>query len=525
MRNRHHRHAEQMADADLRFYFSADNLFWRSPMGGMLERARSERFDSNNRPIPRPREWDWLPDVGNHKPDPHMVLSSAKRSEGGGYEPDGDDVLRHGSISRRIRELIKKSRGPSGRHYDVLQAFYADRGARWAAASQDRFDRDGRLLAKGIGPGALAAIYPLTPSGRLLIQRERSMSTTFRPRLALVAEKAAVQKEAHDTAREALETEIEEVTSKLEGMERRRKEAESSRSVILAEIAKLRAEKITPSTTLRDRATRTDEEVAIVRSEEAELQRILFLLRHTLANSATPTSLPAPQPPPAQARQAWLEEFTSKMNPYEKDLACYHAEKLRREQAIVERGSLLRRLSKEGPISADDPRLPVIPPEPTKPIKPHGMAMPNAPQARLPTLYDQQTSPVADMSDDDVLEVAFLLQRRNNATLSRRKVLLDKAREEATRMFVQATEAWLEITRKNAPPSSPPPGTKQNYNSPQVTSRQNAHVGARSAASLRGFDGRGQTVRGDKDDSGPASETRVVGRAGEEGKRGKVVAA
>jgi hypothetical protein len=212
------------------------------------------------------------------------------------------------------------------------------------------------------------------------------------------------------------------------------------------------------------------------------------------------------------------------MSPYDKQFAIYHAEKLRREQAIVERGSVLRRLSKEGPVSADDPRLPIIPSEPVKPTKPTGMALPNAPQARLPALYDQHASPSAEMSDDDVLEVAFLLQRKNNG-MSRRKILLDKARDEATKMFVQATDAWLEISHKHAPPSThPPSGTRDKFGQTQANGQANPATTAKSVGEFQHGHTSGQRDHRGGIEACPASETRAKTGVGEEGKMGVVAA-
>jgi hypothetical protein len=522
---RHIRDQQRTADADLHFYFSADRLFWRSPMGPMLDRARAERFTSDGRPVGQSREWDWLPPNGKHKPEAHMQLMGQRRGEGGGYELDSEDVIRHGSISRRIMEISRRN----PRHYGVLAAYYSDRGSRWAAASQDRFDRDGKLLAKGVGPGALVAIYPLTPSGRALIQRERSLSSNLRPRLAPTSSATSSSpEEAHDVARGALEAEIDEVTRRLEKMEATRKVAEGALSAILAEIEQRKSNRLKGSTTLRDRVARAEEDVAIARAEEEELQRILSLLRHTLVNSAVPSALPSPGLPSPELRRAWQEEFkrftshmTTHMTEYEKALAAYDIAELRREQALVERSTVLRRLSKEGVVSPNDPRLPIVPPKSVKPARPMDLPAPQAPQARLPALYDKRTTETAELSDDDVLEVAFLLDRKSKG-LSRRRILLDKARAEATAMFARASAEWLAITKKHSPPSTiPPSGTRAtDVESNSRASSKATAVRADRASSPRRTNSRWDGEEVDGKDGGsvgeedPISGTRRIGREG-----------
>lgn len=499
---------QRSANADLNFYFSSDRLFWRSPMGPMLEQARSEHFSSDGRPIPRPRSWNWLPPVGNSKPTAHIHIQGRKGGEGGGYEPDSDDIVRHGSISRRIMEISRKS----PRLYDVLAAYYADRGARWAAASQDRFDRDGRLLAKGIGPGALVAIYPLTPSGRLLIQYERSASSTANrngPRPPLPSSLTPTA----DTVRAALEAEIEDIRSRLSKTATAIHTAETHRSAVLREIAQVKASRTPVPTTLRDRATRTEQEIAIARAEESELKRILSLLRRTHANSATTPSLPAPILPSPDERRAWHEEYTAYMSDYEKALAQYEVDKLRRKRALVERDTVLKRLSQSGsPITLNDPRLPAVPDEPELPTKPHGMNVPTAPQARLPSLHQQRTSEVSDLSDDDVLEVSFILNRKSRGP-SKRGALLDRARAEASALFVRASNEWAEISRPKRTPSTLPPNGGHRITSDsakiatQVTDLAKQKTAPFGMAGAKGEGGRGGEGGEEK---APISETRSV---------------
>lgn len=172
----------RQSEALVAYYFRVQRRFERSTLGDMLERAQSLRVGSDGRRIrQRRRAWNWQPEgmvVWNGRlqrtddaPGPPMLVHAA-HSGGPAYEVDDEDLVRFARASRRM--LAVERRSPQAKR--ALEAYYGDRGSFWAAYSSDVFDSRGGLVHRGAGPGAIAALYVLTPAGAVLVERERAKS-------------------------------------------------------------------------------------------------------------------------------------------------------------------------------------------------------------------------------------------------------------------------------------------------------------------------------------------------------------
>ena len=153
-------------ESHLAFYFRAASLFQRSTFGAQLERARVTIGG-------RPRSWAWLPSsTGDGAP----VHVPATHEPSMGYEVDHGDLLRFSRVSRRMQATARADGA-----FDVLEAYYGDRGCRWQATAAGRPSTSSTpagsgpsvVATGGKGPGAIAALYSLTPAGRALLDRER----------------------------------------------------------------------------------------------------------------------------------------------------------------------------------------------------------------------------------------------------------------------------------------------------------------------------------------------------------------
>ncbi len=157
-------------EADISFYYGAQGMFARSTFGGMLQRAEMAAYDSEGNRTAMPHAgWHWLPG-GEDAP---MFVRKPGGDGEQGYEIDDRDLFRFARVSRRLL-AIEQMDPPSKR---VLEAYYGDRGARWAALAVD--DVAGiKVVRKGSGPGAIASLYVLTKPGVELLAKERARSAS-----------------------------------------------------------------------------------------------------------------------------------------------------------------------------------------------------------------------------------------------------------------------------------------------------------------------------------------------------------
>lgn len=171
-------------EGEIVFYFGRQCMFERSTFGDVLERARRQAFDSTGKRVKITRRtWNWQPETQYRAGDgrlyrdqtaplPPMMVRAQHGGEPG-YEVEDHLLRRFGDVSRRML-AIERSHPTEKR---VLEAYYGDRGSRFAAFSSDRYDpQDGHLI-RGAGPGAIAALYVLTELGQTFLERERKKCT------------------------------------------------------------------------------------------------------------------------------------------------------------------------------------------------------------------------------------------------------------------------------------------------------------------------------------------------------------
>lgn len=167
------------------FYFARQCMFERSTFGDMLERAQTNAFDSTGRRVKlASRSWNWQPEgyaTVNGRlyrvptaPLPPMPVHP-EHGDGPGYEVDDDQLVRFARASRRMGAVERTN--PAAKR--TLEAYYGDRGNLWAVFGADREGDHGKPI-KGAGPGAIAALYILTPLGRDFLERERRRSDKAR---------------------------------------------------------------------------------------------------------------------------------------------------------------------------------------------------------------------------------------------------------------------------------------------------------------------------------------------------------
>ncbi len=383
-------------DRSLDFFFASERLFYRSTMGAQLERAAAQRGRADEQRLQPKVVWWWRP---NGEPPPIYVSSS--RGEGGGYELEHGDMM-HSRLSRRMRVLCQRSSGA----YAVLSVYYGDRGARWARSSQDRYekaegDEEEKLVARGLGYGAIVALYPLTAAGQELLRRERSKSVVRATERKAARELHRRRAEEHTSRVAALDHAIAkaerdsiEAMQKLEEALRAREAARKLFAATRAEVGRGgRGEH--PARDAVQAATRRAERA----SEEHEAaERALSLLRQHRAHAAAPTTLPSPIPT-SEARAAHAE------------IAALLAEHARACEVAKVAGS-------------EPPPLPDLP---------------DVPAAHTPVVVPPVTA-LAQLSDDEILEVAFLLQRTTPA--EGRRLLLARAHEQAEELLRTAIAEW-----------------------------------------------------------------------------------
>lgn len=392
--------ASQKQACDLEFFFSADRLFFRSTFGAQLERAAARRRSSDGRAIGGTKpSWAWRP---NGEPPP--VYVNETRGEGASYEVDHSDLVMHSRLSRRMRVLCWLN--PEA--YAVLSVYFGDRGARWAQTSQNRLDSDGGdTVSPGLGFGAIVALYPLTPSGRQLLDRERRRgvgnATTQKATRAEERRRASEHASRLAYLDAAIQESEREEASLMLALEQALLAKKEARARLQAAKESGDSKAVHAAQTLLKNATRAARRAAEAHEEG---DRALSLLRRHRAHSAAPTTLPQPEPPPeAHEAHAAIREIHRKHGQ-----ACAEAEATGEE-------------------------------EPAAPL------LPGVPAARTPVVVPR-VGVRAELTEDELLEVALLLQR-TSPTESRR-LLLDRAHEQAEELLRSALSAWNLTARETA---------------------------------------------------------------------------
>ena len=384
-------------DRSLDFFFASERLFYHSTMGAQLERAAAQRGRADEQRLQPKVVWWWRP---NGESPPIYVNTS--RGEGGGYELDHADMVMHSRLSRRMRVLCQRS----SRAYAILSVYYGDRGARWARTSQDRYekgegDEEEKLVARGLGYGAIVALYPLTPAGQELLRRERSKSVVRATERKAARELHRRRAEEHTSRVTALDQAIEKAALDSAEAMRTLEAALMEREAARQRFAAARAEAGRgkrgehPARDAVQAATRRAERA----SEEHEAaERALSLLRQHRAHAAAPTTLPSPIPT-SEARAAHTE------------IAALLAEHARACEVAKAAGM----------------ELPPLP------------DLPDVPASRTPVVVPAVTAK-AQLSDDEILEVTFLLQRTTPA--EGRRLLLERAHAQAEELLREALADW-----------------------------------------------------------------------------------
>lgn len=440
----------------LSFFFGADRMFWQSPLGAQLEHAASARRDSSGRALGSARSWHWnLPDprTGEQRPPPTFVSHAAKHggSGSGGYEVSPDRMLLFSRASSRALTLWRNR--STRLAYAVLLAYYGDRGCRWAAQSQDRYElgpdgkrllRDGRdvLTWHGLGPGAIAAVYPFTAAGAELLRWEAAQSLRqadkgrvkpgkvhhLSPALLAAARQQKKKKpprpspESVATARRReLETTLHTCETALHTLEEHVRRATTHVDQLVEQAARARAlgehrqARALTSDAARAREARQEPVLAL-----AEAQRTADLLRRELGWRGLPPTLPSPLPEDEDRvlldERAELQDAHTLLLDAWRD-ACAAARAAGRD----------------------------LPPEPPPPV------LPPVPVLRLPTLY--QPAPPPHRHPDEQLQVALVVERTQSNP--HRRKLLTLAREQAETLLCAAWSAWLRTRPPRGRPLPP----------------------------------------------------------------------
>lgn len=434
-------------------YFEAERGFFRSPLGGLVDHCIARSRDSADRAIPRPPWWSYLP-----QPDAKrgivgwtgiMYVNETPSATAGGYVVSGSRMAQVGDIDRRLRRVSPLS-------YQVLAAYHGDRGSRWAAEATRRADGDGPILG-GLGPGAIAALYPMTDAGKALLAFERELARANhedtaggkakkgkkgKKERAAAHEAAAQAKAAHEAYRAELVAAIAE-----KEVEHAKLGDEMDRVGLL--VGGLRVEealareanrKVPPA--VRSKLAHAKRELHAVIAVRAALLRAASKLREQLSYAA----VPAPALCKDEEAAAVVRERTRRQAVYAQELQVWQETK-----ADMERVS--------GRMEHNDPRLPPKPPPPDLP------QVPQVSSARTPV-------DIPYLSDDDQLRVAFTLAGRGGGASSeaarrnkvRRDLLLKRAGDQAALLLSRAWSEWVRAGGAGGPPNvtphlAPPGGT------------------------------------------------------------------
>lgn len=428
-------HEEYLIDR----YFTSERIFIRSNFGAQLERAANNR-DSRGRAFGPARAWNWLPDGI----EPPNWPEAGQHPEPSLQEPDVEVFERIGGIDRRMRMLGRKS--PES--FEVLTAYYGDRGSRWASYSQDRevTGDEGQAPTRimGVGPGSIAAVYRLTPAGHALLAFERDLTTRGRTSKQVKRDLRAQQK-AEAEHRAALEHQVAARTADHE----KARAAHASALESLAAAQKVRADlhalsmvsKVSASelaaanARLREGKTRLVAAMDVVEKTE----RSLRLVRDSHSYLALPAKLANPEPDGAtmdalKAYKSALETHAAELKKHEEELKVWQEEKRDLERV-------------SGDMSDSDSRLR------PKPRAPKPPAEPSLAESRLPApYYDVKQRDAPQGSDDDVLYVSMLVDKNDRAkgAFGRRQRFLDQARDQADGLLVVAWTQWMWTGRPGA---------------------------------------------------------------------------
>jgi hypothetical protein len=256
-----------MDEAKIAYYFHAQSLFDRSTFGPMIERAVNIGHDSARRRLKAPVDnWNWTPPardeltgrLADHGDDQQMQLHEL--NAGGGYEVEHDQLVRFADASRRMLAVERLS--PKAKV--VLEAYYGDRGSRWAVYGADRVDPETGKEISGAGPGSIAALFILTVEGQAFVSAERLRDRDLHGKNAKVARRTA----AIAIKRADLELEIARASTTLDETTRAHGSSER-REALQLRIASLQADvdalgeklTITTKSPSRELAHLTDDEV------------------------------------------------------------------------------------------------------------------------------------------------------------------------------------------------------------------------------------------------------------------------
>lgn len=144
--------------SDLEWFFGPGSAtYQRSIMGGILDKislfAVKHEVDAEVTEARRVRIAKRRFD--QEVPGEITARPTAEVTDSGRSEPDGNDLVRYGRVSRRLARV-------SSRHQTILAAYFGDSAARWARET----GMMGRI-------GKLGPVLLLTASGRELIERDR----------------------------------------------------------------------------------------------------------------------------------------------------------------------------------------------------------------------------------------------------------------------------------------------------------------------------------------------------------------
>jgi hypothetical protein len=197
-------------EAQIAFYFRAQDRFERSTSGPMLERADRLGVDSEGRRLAAACDnWNWREPVRDEDSGVYSRYGDDQQRQvhelqlGGGYEPDHAALVAFAQASRRMLAVERVSL----RSKMALEAYYGDRGYLWSNHSQ----REG-------GPGAIVALFILTDEGQAFVARERTRSKQAPIHLTddeLLANVFVVQRMRPDASRRARLTKVQDAAETL----------------------------------------------------------------------------------------------------------------------------------------------------------------------------------------------------------------------------------------------------------------------------------------------------------------------
>jgi len=453
--------------------FNSDHYFSRSSFGLQLDHAIEAGSTSSGHRVGRGRSWHWNPPnpVSRAQRPPPTYVSYAARQGGSshGYEVSHGRLMDLGEASRRARSLWRKPAPspvphgvvtPAQLSWYVLQAYYGERGARWAQAAQTRYELDPKgerlqvdgkdvVAYEGLGPGAIAAIFPFTAAGQELCrweasQRDRPQKQPKQPKQRGNQPKRRRTPTAHQvrvatyTRRKTeLDTAIARLAQQVDHLGKAAEKAFDPVKVAQKAFDQLRGQEGTPRrAAAKVLKAAKDAAQPVVEAHKLALGH-LIMLRAEIAwlNTAPPTA-PVLGAEDSQTLPAVLAERRHLQAAHEAALKTHHkaAEEARRQRR----------------------------PPPTPPPAP---VLPPLPVPRQPTHHT--SAPPPRLNPDDQLTISLLLERLG--ANSHRKLLLVRAECQANELLYKAWLDWQGTAprRPRAPPArarvyhapEPPPET------------------------------------------------------------------